>query len=332
MSYTRHFILWCVILACCSSFVSMPAHAFTANSLDITVDRSGDAIATFRFTLEGIIENSIPQSMLEEELKKGLTTSSEPPELISMDRSSAVLLMKKFADTSDVPTGTDYRTAMMDFKRAEIALQNSALSGAVSADFSPATIVLTFPDSYRREFTNVDVLPAVFHTVEDPAKIAAAGAAADAQAGATPAAAVTAAPAATGTMNVTSTPLNVKVYIDSNYAGDAPSVFPEIASGIHSIEFRKEGFEPVQKNVTILAGKTTNVMVVLKYVSPATTETAPGPDLTLPALVILIIAIAGGGLYYRATLQKKKDEDGEERGEEDKKGKEEEREKIENSW
>src|SRR5512136_1043607 len=148
MSYTYNVILCCLVLACCNLFMVIPVHAFTANSLDITVDKNGDAIATFRFTLEGFIENSIPQSTLEEELKKGLTTSTEPPELKSMDRSSAVLLMKKFADTLDVATGTEYRTATMDFKKAEVALQNSALGGVVTADFSPEKIVLTFPDSY----------------------------------------------------------------------------------------------------------------------------------------------------------------------------------------
>jgi hypothetical protein len=135
------------MLACCSFFIINPAHAFTANSLDITVDKNGDALATFQFTLEGIIENSIPQSILEEELKKGLTTSSNPPELQSMDRSSAVLVMKNFADTTDVPTGTNYLTASMDFRKAQIALQNSALSSVVSADFSPKKVTITFPDS-----------------------------------------------------------------------------------------------------------------------------------------------------------------------------------------
>ena len=161
------------MLACCSFFTVIPAHAFTANSLDITISENGDAIATFRFTLEGFIENAIPQSMLEEELTKGLTTSSDPPVLQSMDRSSAVLLMKKFADTSDVPTGTEYRTATMDFKKAEIALQNSgARRVSYPQTFHRKRSTLTFPDSYKREFSNVDVLPAVFHTVEDPVKVA----------------------------------------------------------------------------------------------------------------------------------------------------------------
>jgi hypothetical protein len=329
MIYIRHFILWFMMLVCCSSFIVIPALAFTANSLNITIDKNGDAVATFRFTLEGIIENTLPQSMLEEELKKGLTTSTEPPELLSMDRSSAVLFLKKFADTSDVPTGTNYLTETMDFKKAEIALQNSAISGAVTADFSPEIISLTFPDSYEREFGNVDVLPAVAHIVEDPVKIAAAQAAASAQEGTTPVALLTAAPDVTGAMNVTSTPPDVEVYIDSRYAGTAPLVFPDIAPGTHSVEFRKEGFEPVSENVTIITGKTTNVMVVLEYIPPAIQETFPGPGPALPFLVILIIAITGGAIYYRTMQQKKKQDDGEAK---EGNKKEEEPEKIENSW
>jgi hypothetical protein len=289
MLNTNKIILCCLIFACCSSFLVIPVQAFTANSLDIIIDKNGDAVATFRFTLEGIIENSIPQSILEEELKKGLTTSSDPPELKSMDRSSAVLLMKKFADSSDVPTGTGYLTASMDFKKAEVALQNSALSGAVSADFSPEKIVLTFPDSYQREFSNVDVLPAVFHIVIDPSKTSQVS------------------PAATGAMNITSSPLNVKVYLDSGYIGEAPSEFPEIASGTHTVEFRKEDFESVSKTVTIIEGKTTNVMVVLKYIPPpaATGETSSIPYLPLLVVIIGLIAIAIGGYFYWSEKGKK---------------------------
>ncbi len=69
---------WFVVITiiCITFIMSAPASAFVANSLDITVDKNGDATAIFRFTLEGIIENAIPQSVLENQLKKGLTTSS----------------------------------------------------------------------------------------------------------------------------------------------------------------------------------------------------------------------------------------------------------------
>jgi hypothetical protein len=303
MSNNYKVILYGLMLACCSFLMVIPAYAFTANSLDITVNENGDAIATFHYTLEGIIENSIPQSVLEEELKKGLTTSSEPPELKSMDRSGAVLVMKKFADTYEVPTGTEYLTATLDFKKAEAALQNSALSSVVAADFSPEKIVLTFPDSYQREFSNVDVLPAVSHTVTDPAKIAALT-----QAQASPGA--TLIPGGKGSMNVTSSPLNVKVYLDSRYIGEAPSVFPDIASGTHTIEFSKDGFASLRKNVTINQGKMTNIMVVLEYIPPATSkETSSFPSFVLPALVIALIAIAGGGYYSWNKKMKSEEEE-----------------------
>jgi hypothetical protein len=299
MSRNKTTILNGLLLACCIFFIVLPAHAFTANTLDITVEKDGDAVATFRFALEGFIENSIPQSILEEELKKGLTTSSDPPELISMDKSSAVLLLKKFADTSDVPTGTEYRTAMMDFKKAEIALQNSALSSAVSADFSPEKIVITFPDSYQREFSNVDVLPAVSHTVIDPFKTPA-----PALTAAVPS--VTAVPSLTGSMNVTSSPPDMKVYLDSGYIGEAPAFFPEIPAGTHNLGFSKDGYEPASKNVTINPGKTTQVMVVLKYIPPVPADdTSSFSGLFLIFLILALIAIAGGAYYFWSEKRKK---------------------------
>jgi cbb3-type cytochrome oxidase subunit 3 len=299
MSRDKTTILNGLLLACCIFFIAVPAHAFTANSLDITVEKDGDAMATFRFTLEGFIENSIPQSILEEELKKGLTTSSDPPELISMDRSSAVLLLKKFADTSDVPTGTEYRTAMMDFTKAEAALQDSALSSAVSADFSPDKIVITFPDTYQREFSNVDVLPAVSHTVIDPSKTPA-----PVQTAAVPS--VTAVPSLTGSMNVTSSPPDVKVYMDSVYIGEAPAVFPEIAAGTHNLGFEKDGYEPASRNVTINPGKTTQVLVVLRYIPPVPADdTSSFSGFFLIFLIMALVAIAGGAYYFWSEKRKR---------------------------
>ncbi|HSA37313.1 MAG TPA: PEGA domain-containing protein [Methanoregula sp.] len=304
MSHTDKIILCCLILTCCSPFIAVPVQAFTSNSLDLIIDKNGDAVATFHFTLEGFIENSIPQSVLEEEVTKGLTTSSEPPELLSMDRSSATLRMKKFADTYDVPAGTEYLTATMDFKKAEAALENSAISGFVSADFSPKTIVLTFPDSYKREFSDVDVLPAVSHTVIDPSKtprttIPPASLA-------TPE--VTALPASTGSMNVTASPRDVKVYLDAGYIGEAPSLFSGIAVGSHTVEFRKEGFESVRKNVTILGGKTTTVVVALRNIPPETTEETSSTSIFIwIGLIIALIAIAGAG-YYLGPGKKKREE------------------------
>lgn len=262
-------------VACLAVLFVLPAHAFTANSLDITIDTSGDAVATFKFTLEGFLENAIPQSMLEEELKKGLTTSSEPPQLLSSDKSGATMILKKFADKRDVEHGWEYRTASMDFQKAEIALKNSALNGAVTADFSPAKITVTFPDAYTKTFNDTAVLPALTHMVIDPAKPA-----------------TTATPAKTGTINVTTSPAGVRVSIDGSYAGESPREFVDLPAGSHTVLLEKEGFLPVTKTVTVVAGRKTSLIASLQYSVQPTTS--PAGKLPLPGFGPVIVCLAVG--------------------------------------
>ncbi|MDO8873170.1 MAG: PEGA domain-containing protein [Methanoregula sp.] len=262
-----------LFIACIAMLFVSPVHAFTANSLDITIDKSGDAVASFKFTLDGFLENAIPQSMLEEELKKGLTTSSESPVLLSMDKTGATMLLKKFADTQDVAQGTEYRTASMNFQKAEIALKNSALGSVVTADFSPSKITVTFPDAYTKKFENSAVLPALTHIVIDPLKPA------------------TAIPRQkNGLINVTASPAIVSVSVDGTYAGDSPQTFSDIPAGTYTFLFEKEGFSPVTKTVTVVENRTTNVFVFLTA-QPAKT---PSGLLSLPGFGLVIACLAVG--------------------------------------
>lgn len=279
--------LMAVAILCTALFLAVPAQAFTADSLDITIDKNGDATAVFRFTLEGLIENAIPQSILEEQLIKGLSSSSEPPTLISMDRSRATIILKKFASTYDNPQGTDYQTSSMDFRKAEIALQNSAVSSVISADFSPATATLIFPDGYVRTFSDVESLPSITHTIIDPVKAASRNAAATTTAmlPATPVA-----PAQSGRMNITSSPEGVSVWIDGTNYGNTPAVFSNIPSGAHSLTFKKEGYSPVTKNVTITDGATTRLSVYLAPAEPTPTQAPVGP-LTAGIAITLCFAL-----------------------------------------
>ncbi len=268
-------LLRIISLACIAVLFITPAHAFTADSLDITIDNSGDAVAIFKFTLEGFLENAIPESMLEEELKKGLTTSSEPPELISMNKTGTTMLLKKFAVTRDVEQGTEYSTASMDFQKAEIALKDSAISNVVSADFSPAKITVTFPDKYTREFADTAVLPSLTHIVINPSG----------QSG-------TIIPDNKGSINITASPEIVQVSIDGTYTGDSPQIFSDILSGTHTIQFQKDGFQPVTKNITVVDGRTTNVFVFLQQNAQPTT--ASSGLLPVPGFGIAILCLAVG--------------------------------------
>lgn len=263
-----------LIFFCLALLLAGPVHAFTADSLDITVDKNGDATAVFRYTLEGLIENAIPQSVLEEQLQKGLTTSSDPPQLISMDKSGATLLMKKFADVSDVPTGTQYQTESMDFRKAEIALKNSAVSSVITADFSPSKVTVTFPDNYTKELDNVDTLPAITHIIIDPSKSQAAGSA-----------------PAGGTIKVLSTPSSVQVFIDDTYTGNAPDTFASIAPGSHTLKFQKDGYAPVTRTVNVTNGQSLQVSVFLATLPPTTTPAAPGFTGILAGLALALCVI-----------------------------------------
>lgn len=286
MSHTITRNLTCVLsIVAMILLVAMPVHAFTANSLDISIDKNGDAVASFKFTLEGFLENAIPESILEEELKKGLTTSSDPPVIISMDKSGTTMLLKKFADIHDVEQGTEYRTASMNFEKAEIALKNSALSSVVTADFSPSRIVVTFPDTYSKEFSGSSQLPSITHVVIDPSK------------------AQSSSPGSqkTGTINVSASPAIVHISIDGTYAGDSPQTFTGIPAGPHTFEFRKDGFLPVTKTVTAVEGRTTSVYVFLQYAAPSTTAPSsgllpvPGFDLVIACLAMVCCVVLRAG-------------------------------------
>jgi len=268
-------------LVCLMTLVIIPAQAFTADSLDITVHENGDATAAFQFTLEGFLENAIPQSMLQDELIKGLSTSSEPPTLISMDRSSAIILMKQFSRVSDVPTGTGYITASMNFKKAEIALQESALSSVVTADFSPAEISVTFPDNYERRFVNIDALPSITHTIVDPAKAVANGSATPQK----------------GSIAVTTSPEQVRVMINNAYAGDSPATFDELVPGEYTVTFQKDGFVPETKTVVVEAGNTTRVSAYLKYVTPSASTTGTPKSSGFGIVAALLGSLCCAGIW-----------------------------------
>ncbi|HNX17927.1 MAG TPA: PEGA domain-containing protein [Methanoregula sp.] len=274
---------------CLALFLILPVQAFTADSLTITIAKNGDATASFKYTLEGVIENAIPESLLQEQLVKGLATSSEPPEVLSFDKSGANLYLKKFAVISDVPTGTEYQTASMDFKKAQIALENSAVSSVITADFSPKVTTVTFPDGYSRQITDSSVLPSLRHTVIDPTKAQSAQATQAVQTINEP---------TSGAITVSSSPEHVRVYIDNTYAGESPETFSDIAPGEHAVMLESDGFVSVTKTVTVKAGETTTIFESLSYAETPTKKSGvPGMG-----VIIAILALAGVGM---AVLRRK---------------------------
>lgn len=164
------FFMFVSMLIVCTTLLAAPASSFTAQSLTITVDKTGNGTAVFRYALEGFVENAIPESMLREELAKGLATSDEPPEVTAFDKSGATLVIKQFAQLRDTDTGTEYLTSSLNFSGAEEALKKSAVSSLITADFTPASTKVIFPDGYQQSYTDSAILPSIRHLVVDPAK------------------------------------------------------------------------------------------------------------------------------------------------------------------
>ena len=267
-------VLCCVL--CIVLFAVAPAEAFTADSLNITVSSNGDAIADFQYTLNGVIENAIPLSVLQDQLVQGLATSSTPPQVLSFSKSEATLLLKSFAVTNAVPTGTEYQTAPMNFSNAQAALQNSAVSSVISADFSPKITTVTFPDGYSRQFLASSVLPSIDHIVINPAQAGAAS-----TSSATP-----------GSIQVNTSPEHTQVFIDSSYVGESPGVFSGLTPGDHQLMLEADGFLTLSKNVTVTSGQTTLFVENLEYATtPAQQSSAPGVVFVIAVLAVFMFSI-----------------------------------------
>ena len=271
--------LYPVVLCCVLCIVLLavaPAEAFTADSLNITVSTNGDAIADFQYTLNGVIENAIPLSVLQDQLVQGLATSSTPPQVLSFSKSEATLLLKSFAVTNAVPTGTEYQTAPMNFSNAQAALQNSAVSSVISADFSPKITTVTFPDGYSRQFLASSVLPSIDHIVINPAQ-----AGADSTSSAT-----------FGSIQVNTSPEHTEVFIDSAYVGESPGVFSGLTPGDHQLMLEADGFLTLSKKVTVTSGQTTLLVENLEYATtPAQQSEAPGVGFVIAVLAVFMFSI-----------------------------------------
>ena len=130
----------------------------------------------------------------------------------------------------------------MNFSNAQAALQISAVSPVISADFSPKITTVTFPDGYSRQFLASSVLPSIDHIVVNPA-----------QAGAV----LLPVSQLPGSIQVNTSPEHTQVFIDSAYVGESPGVFSGLTPGDHHLTLEADGFLTLSKNVTVTSGQTT---------------------------------------------------------------------------
>lgn len=86
-----------------------------------------------------------------------------------------------------------------------------------------------------------------------------------------------------GKLNLTSTPGNCEVFIDSMPIGKSPNIFSDILIGNHNVELRKNGYETQRKQVNIEEGKIADLSLNLQRIGgevqqPEAQKPEPKPE------------------------------------------------------
>ncbi|MEN6342160.1 MAG: hypothetical protein ABFC89_06320 [Methanospirillum sp.] len=158
-----HLLLIAALLA---AFTAVPAGAFEARSLDVTVDPSGAADVVMTYQLNWverfIVYPAIPAPEYALEAALG-ALSGRKVRVGEAGPDGATFTVPKFATITHGRDGTVYATPAVDFTAFDRALHRYWFASLVSPDFSPDAITLTFPDGYRERFDGRAGLPAVTH-------------------------------------------------------------------------------------------------------------------------------------------------------------------------
>ena len=146
----------------------MPAQAFTAKTLTITLSPNGDAQANMQYDLSFMEQAAIflhaanPSTTLQNGLQDNL---NRPVSVVNADMSSAEVDISSFASISQTGGAETLTTPAFSFANAQKAIQNQWYASLISANFAPQTTIITFPDGYQATFYNQIDIPSVSHTL-----------------------------------------------------------------------------------------------------------------------------------------------------------------------
>jgi len=158
-----HILLIATVLA--AALAAVPAGAFEAKSLDVTVNPSGaaDVVMTYQLNwVEQVVYRAIPAPEYALEAALG-ALSARKVRVSEAGPDGAAFIVPKFATITHGRDGTEYTTPAVDFTAFDRALHKYWFASLVDPDFSPDAITLTFPDGYQERFDGQAGLPAVTH-------------------------------------------------------------------------------------------------------------------------------------------------------------------------
>ena len=146
----------------------MPAQAFTAKTLTITLNGNGDAQVDMQYDLTFVEQAAIffhvanPASELQNALQENL---NEPVTVVRADDSSAEVIISSFAQVTQSGGITTMTTPAFSFSHAEEVMKQYWFAPLISPDLTPQMTTITFPDGYQATFNDLISIPSVSHTV-----------------------------------------------------------------------------------------------------------------------------------------------------------------------
>jgi hypothetical protein len=160
-----YFFIGCM---CLLAFAVMPAQAFTAKALTITLDTNGNARVDFQYDLSFTEQIAVFANIANpsEEIRTALENNlNRDVTVTKADSSSVEVTIPSFAAISQSGGTETMKTPAFSFANAQNAIRNYWWAPLISVDLSPDMTTITFPDGYQALYTNQISIPSVSHTI-----------------------------------------------------------------------------------------------------------------------------------------------------------------------
>lgn len=158
-----------LVTFCILAAAILPAEAFTANSLTITLSPDGDADLNMQYDLSFIEQSAVFFKIADPaaELKNAFDShSSEPVTVSEATSSSAVVHIPGFADVNTKTDRVTMVTPSLSFARAQQVMDEYWFAPLISPDFSPGITTVIFPDGHKARYYDELTLPSLSHMLK----------------------------------------------------------------------------------------------------------------------------------------------------------------------
>jgi len=151
---------------CLLAFAAMPAQAFTARSLTITLSQNGDAQADMQYELSWTEQIAVFFRLADPagQLKNGLENElGRPVTVTSFTSSTADVTIPSFAYASGLGTSRSLVTPAFTFSHIQEAVNKYWFARFISPNFTPRVTTIIFPDGFRAVYYDRTNIPTVAH-------------------------------------------------------------------------------------------------------------------------------------------------------------------------